>query len=92
MRVAAIDQGTNTTRLLVADVMDTRIKASFGTALKLFDYKHLGHSSAMAIATVLVFLLTPPTKIFVENISARSLWTGLHQRLLHDIRGVDPLV
>ena len=64
------------------DVMDTRIKASFGTALKLFDYKHLGHSSAMAIATVLVFLLTPPTKIFVENISARSLWTGLHQRLL----------
>jgi hypothetical protein len=68
--------------LYSVDVMDTRIKASFGTALKLFDYKHLGHSSAMAVATVLVFLLTPPTKIFVENISARSLWTGLHQRLL----------
>jgi hypothetical protein len=68
--------------LYSVDVMDTRIKASFGTALKLFDYKHLGHSSAMAIATVLVFLLTPPTGIFVENISSRSLWTGLHQRLL----------
>ena len=68
--------------LYSVDVMDTRIKASFGTALKLFDYKHLGHSSALGIATVLVFLLTPPTKVFVENISSRTLWTGLHQRLL----------
>lgn len=67
------------------DVMDTRIKASFGTALKLFDYKHLGHSSAMAAATLLVFMFTPPTKLFVENVSSRTLWSGLHQRLLpHD--------
>lgn len=64
------------------DVMDTRIKASFGTALKLVDTKHWGHTTAMAIATVLVFLVTPPTKIFVENITARSLWTELHHRLL----------
>jgi hypothetical protein len=64
------------------DVMDTRIKASFGTALKLFDYKHLGHSSAMAVTAVLVFLVTPPTKIFVENITSRALWTELHHRLL----------
>lgn len=68
--------------LYSVDVMDTRIKASFGTALKLFDYKHLGHSSSMAAATVLVFMFTPPTKVFVENITARSLWAGLHQRLL----------
>ena len=64
------------------DVMDTRIKASFGTALKLVDTKHWGHTSAMAAATVLVFLLTPPTKIFVENITSRALWTDLHHRLL----------
>ena len=68
--------------LYSVDVMDTRIKASFGTALKLFDYKHLGHSSAMAVAAVLVFLITPPTRIFVENISSPALWTELHQRLL----------
>ena len=30
------------------DVMDTRIKASFGTALKPVDFKHPGHSTAMA--------------------------------------------
>jgi hypothetical protein len=68
--------------LYSVDVMDTRIKASFGTALKLVDAKHWGHSTAMAAATVLVFLLTPPTKIFVENITSRALWTDLHHRLL----------
>lgn len=64
------------------DVMDTRIKASFGTALKFVDSKHWGHTTAMALATVLVFLFTPPTKVFVENITSRALWTDLHQRLL----------
>src|SRR5581483_2030407 len=64
------------------DVMDTRIKASFGTALKLVDAKHWGHSAAMAAATVLAFAVTPPTRIFVENISSRALWTELHHRLL----------
>ena len=64
------------------DVMDTRIKASFGTALKLFDYRRLGHSAAMAIATVLVFMFTPPTKVFVQNITSPQLWSELHGRML----------
>jgi membrane-bound metal-dependent hydrolase YbcI (DUF457 family) len=64
------------------DVMDTRIKASFGTALKLFDHRRLGHSAAMAIATVLVFMFTPPTKVFLQNISSPQLWTDLHKRML----------
>ena len=64
------------------DVMDTRIKASFGTALKLVDIKHPGQTAAMAIATVLAFMLTPPTKMFVENITSRALWTELQHRLL----------
>ena len=53
------------------DVMDTRIKASFGTALKPVDFKHPGHSAAMAIATVLVFLMTPPTGMFLDGITSR---------------------
>jgi hypothetical protein len=68
--------------LYSVDVMDTRIKASFGTALKLFDHRRLGHSAAMAIATVLVFVFTPPTKVFVENITSPQLWTDLNNRLL----------
>jgi hypothetical protein len=64
------------------DVMDTRLKASFGTALKLFDHRHPGHSAAMAGALVLVLLVTPPTRIFVQNITSPALWTELHHRLL----------
>jgi membrane-bound metal-dependent hydrolase YbcI (DUF457 family) len=64
------------------DVMDTRIKASFGTALKIIDPRHPGASSAMAIATVLAFLLTPPMASFLESMSSRALWSGLQHRLL----------
>jgi len=64
------------------DVMDTRIKASFGTALKFIDAKHLGQTSAMAVATVLAFLAAPPTKVFFEGISSHSLWSDLRQRML----------
>jgi hypothetical protein len=64
------------------DVMDTRIKASFGTALKLFDYRHLGHSAAMAVVAGLVYLGTPPLQGFIDTMSSRALWVGLNQRLL----------
>ncbi|MFV0298325.1 MAG: metal-dependent hydrolase [Hyphomicrobiaceae bacterium] len=67
------------------DVADRRIKASFGTALKFWDGKHLGHSAAMAICTVLVFLLTPPTRPFVDGITSPALWSGLKDQMLpHD--------
>jgi membrane-bound metal-dependent hydrolase YbcI (DUF457 family) len=68
--------------LYSVDVMDTRIKSSFGTALKLVDSKHWGHTAVMAVATVLAFLVAPPTKLFVENITSRALWSELHRRLL----------
>jgi hypothetical protein len=64
------------------DVMDTRIKASFGTALKFVDSKHMGHTGVMATATVLAFLLTPSVKPFVNGIMTRPVWTALQLRLL----------
>ncbi|MDX2158059.1 MAG: metal-dependent hydrolase [Hyphomicrobiaceae bacterium] len=64
------------------DVMDTRIKASFGTALKLWDGNHLGHSAAMAAATAGLFMLTPSIKPFSEGISSPALWSGLKQQML----------
>lgn len=63
------------------DVMDTRIKASFGTALKLLDAKHWGHSTAMAAATALAFMLTPSGKLFVHNVTAPSMWSSLNGQL-----------
>ena len=64
------------------DVMDTRIKASFGTAVKLFDSRYPLASLAMAAATAGAVMIAPPTKMFVDGISSKSLWTGLHSRLL----------
>jgi LexA-binding, inner membrane-associated putative hydrolase len=64
------------------DVMDTRVKASFGTALKLFDRRRPGQSAALAVATALMFLATPPAGGFLERITSRTLWVELNQRLL----------
>lgn len=64
------------------DVMDTRIKASFGTALKLIDRRYPAASLGMAAATALALYFTPPATTFVDGISSRSMWAGLQQRLL----------
>jgi hypothetical protein len=64
------------------DVMDTRIKASFGTALKFIDRKLPGHSAAMALAMVAAFWFTPPAKTFIDGMRTRQVWAGLHDRLL----------
>lgn len=67
------------------DVMDTRIKASFGTALKLADFRHPYATAAMTAATALVLWITPSTQTFVEGMSSHDMWVGLNQRLLpHD--------
>jgi hypothetical protein len=62
------------------DVMDTRIKASFGTAVKLADFNHPGHSVAMLTCCALVYFATPPTKTFVEGVRSREIWSGVHDR------------
>ena len=63
-------------------VMDPRIKASFGTAMKLFDSRNLTASAAMAAATAAAVYFSPPTKMFVDGMESASMWSGLHQRLL----------
>jgi hypothetical protein len=68
--------------LYSVDIYDRRLKASFGTALKLYDTKHLGESAVVAGLAVLVFMATPPSKPFVEGITSQQLWAGLHNRLL----------
>ena len=64
------------------DVMDIRIKSSFGTALKLMDFRHPTAGAVMAVATVLALWLSPPVKTFVDGLASRDLWAGLNQRLL----------
>ncbi len=64
------------------DIMDTRIKASFGTAIKLVDRNHWGHTGAMAAAAALAFLATPSSKLFLTNVSSPTMWSSLHAQLL----------
>lgn len=64
------------------DVMDRRIKSSFGTALKLFDGRYPRASFGMAAALALALYATPPTTTFVEGISSRSMWAELQSRML----------
>lgn len=64
------------------DVMDTRIKSSFGTALKLIDMRYPVASLAMAAATAAALMVAPPVKTFVDGIGSKGLWSELHGRLL----------
>jgi len=72
--------------LYSVDVLDTRFKASFGSALKLYDGRSPGDSAVVAIAAALLFTFTPPAKPFVDGIASRELWAGLQRRLLPEDR------
>lgn len=64
------------------DVLDTRIKSSFGTALKIYDKRYHAASLAMLAATVLVAFAAPPPAMFIDGLKAPGLWSGLQHRLL----------
>lgn len=64
------------------DVMDTRIKTSFGTALKLADFHNWRDTIAMAVCVVGLALIAPPIKAFAEALTSKTTWTGLRAHLL----------
>lgn len=64
------------------DVMNRRIKSSFGTAVKLYDSRYPAASLAMAVAAIGALFAAPSTQTFVEGITQRELWAGLNQRML----------
>ncbi len=66
------------------DVMDVRVKSSFGTALKFYDRRFAAATFGMLVATAAAIWVAPPTKIFIDEVGSKSLWSGLHRRLLPD--------
>lgn len=68
--------------LYSVNLMGQRLKRSFGSAMKLFDARKPGDSATIAALAVILFLLAPPSRPFVDGITSPLLWTGLHQRLL----------
>ena len=74
------------------DVLGAYIKKSFGTALKLIDSRYKIASTAMLAAGAALLLIVPPMKTFVDGMSSRSMWAGLHQRMLPDRRWYDVII
>lgn len=68
--------------LYSVDVMDTRLKASFGTALKLLDIHHWEHSAAMAVAALGFAFVAPPIGAFVDGLSSKAMWASIEHELL----------
>lgn len=64
------------------DVMDTRLKASFGTALKLVDIHHWQHTVAMMIAVAGLAAVAPSPKQFYDGLSSKTMWVHLEKQLL----------
>jgi hypothetical protein len=68
--------------IYAVDVSDRRVKASFGTALKLFDRRYPYGSAAMAAALAAALWLAPSPTTFVDGLKSRDMWAGLNKRLL----------
>jgi LexA-binding, inner membrane-associated putative hydrolase len=68
--------------LYSVDVYNERIKASFGTALKPFDFDHPAASLSMAAALGLALWLAPAPWTFFDAFRAVDLATLLNERLL----------
>ncbi|MBU2534222.1 MAG: metal-dependent hydrolase [Alphaproteobacteria bacterium] len=64
------------------NILGQRLKRSFGSAMKLFDASKPSDSALIATLAVILFLLSPPSKPFVDGITSPQLWTGLQRRLL----------
>jgi len=64
------------------DVLDRRLKSSFGTALKLFDRRHPYASGGMAAALALALWLAPSPSAFIAGISSHAMWAGLNGHML----------
>ena len=66
--------------LFSVDFMSTRIKRSFGTALKVIDYGNLGTSAAMVGAVCLLYLLAPDAGSFADIFLNEETYQNMYSR------------
>ncbi len=64
------------------DFAGNRVKRSFGTALKLFDYKNPFSAFAMIVAVAAMLYVSPTAGNFYTLINSSENWSYLHSRLL----------
>ena len=64
------------------DFDNTRIKRSFGSALKLFEYKSTGASIAMLMAAIGIFYFTPTHENIANVLSSKDTWVFIWDKML----------
>lgn len=67
--------------LYSVDFMGHRLKRSFGTALKLFDKKHLQGSAVIAIGIGVSWFFTPDVKPFIDTLTSIETYQLIWQRM-----------
>lgn len=64
------------------DFMNTRIKKSFGTALKILDWKSREKSTALVVATILAWAVVPDSRAFWDTLLSAETYRIIGARLL----------
>jgi hypothetical protein len=64
------------------DLLNRRMKRSAGTALKIYDYKNYWTSVYMFALMLVVYLLTPSSKEFLDVIFNLNTYIGMFNNLL----------
>jgi len=64
------------------DLLNKRLKSSFGTALKIINPKDWLSSGLMTGAMLLVFFMTPDPGLFADKILDASIWSNFWNSLL----------
>jgi len=64
------------------DLLNRRMKRSAGTALKIYDYKNYWTSGYMFALMLVVYLLTPSSKEFLDVIFNLNTYIGMFNNLL----------
>lgn len=64
------------------DVLNERVKESFGSALKIIDLRYPYATAALAACTIGAFFLTPAYGTFVSVFGSPEVWAYFHDRLL----------
>jgi hypothetical protein len=62
------------------DFMNTRIKRSFGTALKVIDYRNLTNSALMIGAVYFLFLMAPDAGAFTDIFLNEEIYHNVYKR------------
>ena len=64
------------------DFMGHRLKRSFGTALKLFDFQEKISSAVIIVSLVFLWFLTPDARQFIDTLTSLETYQLIQMRLL----------